>query len=68
MNGVVYGASWSYLGFFPMSVQGGATFFYYFRWTEGAFYNPSRGYLYIGILQEVFADGTWWKDKYWEPG
>jgi hypothetical protein len=65
-KGVVYQSRWAYYGSDPIATAGGIGKIYYFLWTEGTFYKASTGkYAYLNIMQQVFADGTWWKYKFY---
>jgi hypothetical protein len=65
MKGRTYQPGWIYLGYKKIGSAGGVSYTYYYRWTHGIFYNPIYGYYYIDIEQEVYKDGTYWKDWFW---
>jgi hypothetical protein len=67
MKGVVFQPSKvSYYGYALQSSFGGVGYTYYYRWTHGVFYwYPTSKYYYLDIEQEVYNNGTWWKNKFY---
>jgi hypothetical protein len=62
MKGIVHNPDWSYLGFIRKASYGGVGYEFYYRWTKGRFREPALGDFYIHIEQQVYYDGTYWKN------
>lgn len=67
MKGKVFQPAYvSYSGYSLISTAGGVNYPYYYRWTYGTFWwNPTATYYYLHIEQEVYDNGTWWKNKFY---